>query len=75
MLPVRFVPSATAVVDRPFVPDPPTTRTLDVWPEAAQHASLFWSRVIKHEALSDDFRALARQCREALEALRERVPL
>ncbi|OJH34750.1 type II toxin-antitoxin system HipA family toxin YjjJ [Cystobacter ferrugineus] len=75
MLPMRFVPSATAVVDRPFVPDPPTARTLDIWPEAAHHASLFWTRVIEHEALSDGFRALARQCREALEALRERLPL
>jgi hypothetical protein len=75
MLPMMFAPSGTTIVDRPFEPAPPTSDTLDVWPDAAHHAHLFWTRVIQCEALGDDFRALASQCREVLEALRARVPL
>ncbi|WNG43085.1 type II toxin-antitoxin system HipA family toxin YjjJ [Archangium minus] len=75
MLPMLFAPSGTTVVDRPFEPSPPTADTLDVWPDAAHHAHRFWTRVIEHEALSPDFRALAGQCRSALEALRKRVPV
>jgi HipA-like C-terminal domain len=75
MLPMVFAPSNTTVVDRTFEPAPPTAATLDVWPDAAHHAGLFWSRVIDCAALGDDFRRLASQCRDALEALRVRVPL
>ncbi|HYO51366.1 type II toxin-antitoxin system HipA family toxin YjjJ [Archangium sp.] len=75
MLPMLFAPSGTTVVDRPFEPAPPTADTLDVWPDAARSAHAFWTRVVDCTALGGDFRALARQCRNALEALRERVPL
>ena len=75
MLPMWFAPTTTDVIDQPYKPDPPTARTLDIWPDAAHHAHRFWTRVIEHEALSDSLRATARQCWEALEALRERVPL
>ncbi len=75
MLPMLFAPSGTTVVERPFEPAPPSADTLDVWADAARHAQDFWTRVIDCAALGDDFRALARQCRNTLEALRERVPL
>lgn len=75
MLPMLFAPSGTTVVDRPFEPAPPNADTLDVWADAARHAHVFWTRAIGHAALGEDFRALARQCQNALEALRERVPL
>ncbi|HEX8435055.1 type II toxin-antitoxin system HipA family toxin YjjJ [Archangium sp.] len=74
MLPMMFAPSSMTVVDRPFEPEPPTAETLDVWANAARHAHGFWTRVIDCAALGDDFRALARQCRSGLEALRDRVP-
>jgi DNA-binding transcriptional ArsR family regulator len=74
MLPMLFAPSGTTVVDRPFEPTPPSADTLDVWADAARHAQVFWTRITGHTALGDDFRALARQCRNMLEALRERVP-
>lgn len=73
MLPMMFAPSGTTLVERPFEPSPPTADTLDVWSDAALHAHGFWTRVIDCTVLGDDFRALARQCRSTLEALRERV--
>ncbi|REG15431.1 serine/threonine protein kinase HipA of HipAB toxin-antitoxin module [Archangium gephyra] len=75
MLPMLFAPSGTTVVDRPFEPAPPSADTLDVWADAARHAHVFWTRVIECAALGEELRALAQQCRTALEALRERVPL
>ena len=74
MLPMLFAPSGTTVVDRPFEPAPPNADTLDVWADAARHAH-DWTRAVDNTALGDDFRALARQCRNALEALRERAPV
>ncbi|MBM7112546.1 type II toxin-antitoxin system HipA family toxin YjjJ [Archangium primigenium] len=73
MLPMTFAPSVTTVVERPFEPAPPTAATLDVWAEAARHASVFWSRVAGEGALGADFRALARRCGEQVEALRARM--
>lgn len=70
MLPMVFAPSGTMVVERPYQPAPPTADTLDVWKDAAQHAQAFWSRVIACASLGEEFRQRARQCREALEALR-----
>jgi hypothetical protein len=75
MLPMMFAPSSMLVVDRPFAPGPPTAENLDVWADAARHAHGLWTRVIECTALGDDFRALARQCRNVLEALQERVPV
>ncbi|ATB29820.1 type II toxin-antitoxin system HipA family toxin YjjJ [Melittangium boletus] len=73
MLPMTFAPSVTTVVERPFEPSPPTAATLDVWADAALHASTFWTRAAGEAALSEDFRALARRCRDSVDALRERL--
>lgn len=73
MLPMTHAPSATSVVERPFEPEPPTATTLDVWADAAHHASRFWDRVARQEALSEDYRALARHCGERVERERARV--
>ncbi|WP_043428552.1 type II toxin-antitoxin system HipA family toxin YjjJ [Cystobacter fuscus] len=74
MLPMWFMPPTSGAFDGPLKPDPPTAQTLDIWPDAAYHASLFWTRVIEHKAISKGFRTRARECRDALEALRERLP-
>ena len=73
MLPMTHAPSATSVVDRPFEPEPPTAATLDIWADAAHHASRFWTRVAQEEALSEEYRALARRCGESVERERARV--
>jgi DNA-binding transcriptional ArsR family regulator len=75
MLPMVFAPSETTLVERPFVPMPPTADTLDVWADAARHAHAFWTRLVDCTALSDDFRELAKRCQDTLEGLRRRVPL
>ncbi|MGA9521878.1 MAG: HipA domain-containing protein, partial [Myxococcaceae bacterium] len=74
MLPMLFAPSGTVVVDRPFQPAPPSSQNLDVWNNAAEHAHQYWSRVIDCAELTPEFRARSRDCRDALDDLRERVP-
>ncbi len=74
MLPMLFAPSGTVVVERPFQPAPPTSENLDVWNDAAERAHQYWSRVIGCDELTSEFRARARDCRDALDSLRERVP-
>jgi hypothetical protein len=74
MLPMLFAPQGTNLVERRFEPQPPTAETFDVWPDAARHAAAYWDRLAGLNELSDGFRELCRRCREAVEALRARVP-
>lgn len=73
MLPMTYVPSVTTVAERSFVPEPPTTATFDIWAHAALHASAFWTRVANESAINDPFRAIARQCKQSVDLLRERL--
>ena len=73
MLPMAHAPSSTVLVERDFQPKPPTAATLDVWAEAAHHASRFWKRAADEPALSEGFREIARRCGERVETLRARV--
>jgi hypothetical protein len=75
MLPMLFAPAGTLVMDRDFVPAPPTAGTLDVWADAARHAHRYWRRLVDCDELSAGFRDLSRRCLQRLEDLRERVPI
>jgi hypothetical protein len=75
MLPMLFAPVGTNVIERVFEPQPPTAENLDVWPEAARHAAAYWDRLAKEPALSGELRERCAQCRGAVAALIERVPL
>ena len=69
MLPMVFAPADAAVVERPFAPRPPTASNLELWPEVANHAQRYWSRLCDKDGLSADFRHLAVRCRETLARL------
>ncbi|WP_164017540.1 type II toxin-antitoxin system HipA family toxin YjjJ [Pyxidicoccus trucidator] len=56
MLPMLFAPVDTNVIERPFVPRPPTADTLDVWPDAARHAAQYWAQLEHEPTLSDELR-------------------
>jgi hypothetical protein len=75
MLPMLFAPVGTNVIERVFEPQPPTAENLDVWPEAARHAVAYWDRLAKEPTLSGELHERCAQCRGAVAALIERVPL
>jgi hypothetical protein len=75
MLPMVFAPSGATVVEREYVPLPPTAETLDVWRDAAEHAAAYWRQLVACAALSEDMRRRAAGCLSTLAALQERVPL
>jgi HipA-like C-terminal domain len=74
MLPMVFAPEGASVVERPFVPRPPTVDTLDVWPHAARSAVAYWSRLVDSDELSGEFRERCARCRDAVEELTARTP-
>lgn len=69
MLPMFLAPSGTNLVDRPFVPRPPTALNLGMWHGAAEHAKLYWASLGDERGLSDGFRRIARVCRDSLAEL------
>ncbi len=75
MLPMLFAPVGTSVIERAFEPRPPTSENLDVWPDAARHAVAYWVRLAREPTLSSELRERCAQCRTAVAALIERVPL
>jgi hypothetical protein len=74
MLPMIFAPQGTNMVERRFAPLPPSASNFDVWPDAARHAIAYWNRLVKLNSLSRGFRRLCGSCRDAVQALAERVP-
>ncbi len=60
-LPMTFAPHAGLAPPLDWSPASPRAALLDVWPEAAQLAHTFWTRVAKDERISRPFRALARK--------------
>lgn len=75
MLPMVFAPEGASVVERPFVPRPPTADNLDVWLDAARCAAAYWSRLADAVELSSEFRARCARCRDAVEELTARAPV
>jgi hypothetical protein len=73
MLPMVFAPEGARVIERSFVPPPPTADTLDVWPQAARSALGYWDQLIDSGELSAGFRERCARCREAVAQLAVRV--
>lgn len=66
MLPMRFFPRGHELVEVEVQPPPP--RATPGWRAAWGLACQFWRTVSEDVAISEDFRRLARQCLEGLEA-------
>jgi hypothetical protein len=73
MLPMILAPSAETLVQRRFVPAPPTGATLDVWSDAALWAGRFWGEVAAQPLLSDAVRRFAEEAGGAVAVLAGRV--
>ncbi len=69
MLPMILAPAAETLVNRRFVPAPPTGATLDVWPDAAAWSMRFWGEVAAQPLLSDQVRRFADGAGAAVAAL------
>ena len=69
MLPMVLAPTATSLVDRRFVPRPPTALNLRIWDEVATCASDYWARLCDEDRLSANFRRIAAGCRDTLARL------
>ncbi|GHG88547.1 type II toxin-antitoxin system HipA family toxin YjjJ [Comamonas sp. JC664] len=75
MLPMMFAPVGTSIVERTFEPRPPTSETLDVWADAAQHALAYWNLLDQTQGLSQAFREQCARCRDTLAELVRRAPV
>ncbi len=73
MLPMVFAPVGADVIERSFEPAPPTADTLDVWPDAARRALIYWSQLAESADLSTGFRERCLRCREAVAQLLSQV--
>jgi len=73
MLPMILAPAAETLVNRRFVPAPPTGDSVDVWPDAAAWARRFWGEVAAQPVLSDQVRRFAEEAGAAVETLAGRV--
>jgi HipA-like C-terminal domain len=73
MLPMIFAPVGVSLVNIPFHPKPPTADNLDVWADAAHWAVRYWSDVCQRVEISSGFRVLCAQCRDAVDALSQRI--
>lgn len=62
MLPMLFAPVGTAVVDRPFVPRPPTSANYELWPSAARVALEYWREAAALPNVSPGFRRTCEAC-------------
>jgi hypothetical protein len=69
MLPMLFAPIGADLIERRFEPAPPTADNLDVWPQAARCAVMYWGRLGASGELSHEFRRMALHCRDVVEAL------
>jgi hypothetical protein len=69
MLPMVFAPKDANLVERQFVPGPPTALNLHLWHEVAKHALRYWSRLCEEDGLSVGFRGISTGCRDTLARL------
>ncbi|SEM21398.1 HipA-like N-terminal domain-containing protein [Stigmatella aurantiaca] len=75
MLPMVFAPHGTALVERPFVPAPPSASTLDVWGRAARCAREYWGTLASSSELSSAFRKRCAQAGDAVAHLLHESPV
>jgi hypothetical protein len=74
MLPMLWAPVAQGeIVERNFVPLPPTPANSADWLVAASWAERFWERVAADSRISAEFATIARRARETVSTLRARV--
>ena len=66
MLPMVFAPTGANLVERQFVPRPPTALNLHLWNEVSNHALKYWSLLSEEERLSRSFRQISAGCRDTL---------
>ncbi len=66
MLPMVFAPADANLIERQFTPRPPTALNLHLWPEVANHALKYWSRLCEADGLSAGFRRISTGCRDTL---------
>jgi hypothetical protein len=69
MLPMVFAPTGANLVERQFVPSPPTSLNLYLWHEVANQALKYWSRLCEENELSIGFRQISAGCRDTLAQL------
>ena len=75
MLPMLFAPREGEIIERPFEPPSPDPADADVWPSAWSAASAYWRRVMGDERITADFRRVARECRDRVDALEPMLDL
>lgn len=73
MLPMLYAPGSQGdLSERAFSPRPPLASVIDVWPDAATAAAVFWERAAADTGLTPSFRAIAGANFSALRRLVER---
>ena len=73
MLPMILAPTSAGLVERRFLPAPPSSHNLDVWPDAAAKAQIYYKQVIENLTLSASIRASLRSNLETPTAMSERI--
>jgi hypothetical protein len=73
MLPMLFAPQNDQLIERALVAPDPTAEGLAVWSRARDLAVAYWSLLIADARISDEFRAICAQSRDALQASPRRV--
>jgi hypothetical protein len=74
MLPMIFAPQGTNLVERQFTPLPPSADNFEVWADAARQAVAYWDRLARLKMLGRGFRKICAGCRDAVQALADRIP-
>jgi hypothetical protein len=69
MLPMLFAPQNGEIIPRVFEPADPSAETVSAYRHARALAEQYWGRVSADARVSDDFRAIASGCGNALVAL------
>lgn len=71
MLPMRFRPSPSGeIVDNKYKPSLPKPGDALAWQKMLPHATEFWETIIQHEAISSDFKAIAKDMLIVLQLFR-----
>jgi hypothetical protein len=74
MLPMLFAPEHNQIVARTFVAPDPTADTLRAYGRSAVLAEQYWRQVSADDRISNEFRAMARECQGSVANSAARVP-
>ena len=73
MLPMHWQPRPGDATPMPeFAPSAPLPQEMELWPEAAAMAEIFWRRVAADQQVSENFRSAAAAAHRAVQTLRAR---